>query len=129
MVRTYWLVPGFNEASGNLDLQPFARIDQVEACHPRAYVHPIVLRRRLPDSQRGLAQAARDLRPLALDARATLQVFEDVPRHADDLIEVVNRVEATEPLPVGEQAGRLGDREALGAELLKGDGVELDRAP
>jgi len=25
MVRTYWLVPGFNEASGNLDLQPFAR--------------------------------------------------------------------------------------------------------
>ena len=22
MVRTYWLVPGFNEASGNLDLQP-----------------------------------------------------------------------------------------------------------
>ncbi len=25
MVRTYWLVPVFNEASGNLDLQPFAR--------------------------------------------------------------------------------------------------------
>ncbi|MDX6604545.1 MAG: hypothetical protein QOF23_1054, partial [Solirubrobacterales bacterium] len=22
MVRTYWFVPGFNEASGNLDLQP-----------------------------------------------------------------------------------------------------------
>src|SRR4051794_32587787 len=37
MVRTYWLVPGFNEASGNLDLQPFARIDHVEACRPRAY--------------------------------------------------------------------------------------------
>lgn len=36
MVRTYWLVPVFNEASGNLDLQPVARIDQVEACHPRA---------------------------------------------------------------------------------------------
>jgi Zn-dependent protease len=36
MVRTYWLVPVFNEASGNLDLQPFARIDQVEACRPRA---------------------------------------------------------------------------------------------
>jgi hypothetical protein len=30
MVRTYWLVPVFNEASGNLDLQPFARIDQVD---------------------------------------------------------------------------------------------------
>jgi len=36
MVRTYWLVPVFNEASGNLDLQPFARIDRVEACRPRA---------------------------------------------------------------------------------------------
>ena len=36
MVRTYWLVPGFNEASGNLDLQPFARTDRIEACRPRA---------------------------------------------------------------------------------------------
>ncbi len=36
MVRTYWFVPGFNEASGNLDLQPFARVDHVEACRPRA---------------------------------------------------------------------------------------------
>jgi len=25
MVRTYWFFPVFNEASGNLDLQPFAR--------------------------------------------------------------------------------------------------------
>ena len=36
MVRTYWLVPVFNEASGHLGLQPFARTDQVEACRPRA---------------------------------------------------------------------------------------------
>ena len=42
MVRTYWLVPGFNEASGNLDLRPFARIDQIEACRPRAMCPPIV---------------------------------------------------------------------------------------
>ncbi len=35
MVRTYWLVPVFNEASGNLDLQPFAQ-DDIEACRPRA---------------------------------------------------------------------------------------------
>ena len=42
MVRTYWLVPVFNEASGNLDLQPFARIDQIEACRPRAMCSPIV---------------------------------------------------------------------------------------
>jgi hypothetical protein len=32
MVRTYWFVSGFNEASDNLDLQPFARVDHVEAC-------------------------------------------------------------------------------------------------
>jgi hypothetical protein len=37
MVRTYWFVPVFNEASGNLDLQPFARVDHVEACRPRAW--------------------------------------------------------------------------------------------
>jgi hypothetical protein len=36
MVRTYWLLPVFNEASGHLDLQPFARTDHVEACRPRA---------------------------------------------------------------------------------------------
>jgi hypothetical protein len=26
MVRTYWFFPVFNEASGNLDLRPFARM-------------------------------------------------------------------------------------------------------
>ena len=36
MVRTYWLVPVFYEASGHLDLQPFARTDHVEACRPHA---------------------------------------------------------------------------------------------
>ena len=38
MVRTYWFFPGFYEASGNLDLQPFARIDQIEAKSPPCYV-------------------------------------------------------------------------------------------
>lgn len=38
MVRTYWFVTGFNEASVNLDLQPFARVDHVEACRPRAWI-------------------------------------------------------------------------------------------
>jgi hypothetical protein len=42
MVRTYWFLPVFNEASGNLDLQPFARNDHVEACRPPCYVLPIV---------------------------------------------------------------------------------------
>jgi pyruvate/2-oxoglutarate dehydrogenase complex dihydrolipoamide dehydrogenase (E3) component len=46
MVRTYWFVLGFNEASSNLDLQPFARVDHVEACRPRAWdCSPIVRRR------------------------------------------------------------------------------------
>jgi pyruvate/2-oxoglutarate dehydrogenase complex dihydrolipoamide dehydrogenase (E3) component len=40
MVRTYWFVLGFNEASSNLDLQPFARVDHVEACRPRAWNAP-----------------------------------------------------------------------------------------
>jgi len=35
-VRTYWFFPVFSEASGNLDLQPFARFDQIDACRPRA---------------------------------------------------------------------------------------------
>jgi hypothetical protein len=39
MVRTYWFVPVFNEASGNLDLQPFARVDHVEACRPPCMLH------------------------------------------------------------------------------------------
>jgi hypothetical protein len=36
MVRTSWLVPGFYEASGNLDLQSNARDNHVEAWRPRA---------------------------------------------------------------------------------------------
>jgi len=36
MVRSSWLVPGFNEASGNLDLQSNARNNHVEAWRPRA---------------------------------------------------------------------------------------------
>ncbi len=36
MVRTYWLVPGFNEASGNLDLQLNARTAKSKPNRPRA---------------------------------------------------------------------------------------------
>ena len=63
MVRTYWFVLGFNEASSNLDLQPFARVDHVEACRPRAWeCSPIVGRRRAeparmhPVNERNLAR-------------------------------------------------------------------------
>jgi hypothetical protein len=31
MVRTYWLVPVFNEASGNLDLQPDRTTNRIES--------------------------------------------------------------------------------------------------
>ena len=46
MVRTYWFVLGFNEASSNLDLQPFARVDHVEACRPRAWECLLIVGRR-----------------------------------------------------------------------------------
>jgi hypothetical protein len=41
MVRTYWLVPVFNEASGNLDLQPDRTDDQIEAESPPCYVKQV----------------------------------------------------------------------------------------
>ena len=42
MVRTYWLVPVFNEASGNLDLQPDRTDDQIESNSPPCYVQAIL---------------------------------------------------------------------------------------
>ena len=42
MVRTYWLVPVFNEASGNLDLQPGHTDDQIESNSAPCYVHLMV---------------------------------------------------------------------------------------
>ncbi len=38
MVRTYWFFPVFSEASGNLGLQPFARIDQDRSLSSPCYV-------------------------------------------------------------------------------------------
>jgi hypothetical protein len=40
MVRTYWLVQVFNEASWNLDLQPNRTDDQVESNSAPRYVCP-----------------------------------------------------------------------------------------
>jgi hypothetical protein len=42
MVRTYWFFPVFHEASGNLGLQPFARIDQIDTKSPPCYVRAIL---------------------------------------------------------------------------------------
>ena len=50
MVRTYWLVPVFNEASGNLDLQPDRTDDQVESNSAPCYVQAILA------SARGVAR-------------------------------------------------------------------------
>jgi dihydrolipoamide dehydrogenase len=87
MVRTYWLVPVFNEASGNLDLQPVARIDYVEACRPRAMSRSIVrccrergaskrayLVLRAASEARGDAVSAREFDAIVLGAGAPGEV-------------------------------------------------------
>jgi pyruvate/2-oxoglutarate dehydrogenase complex dihydrolipoamide dehydrogenase (E3) component len=55
MVRTYWFVTGFNEASVNLDLQPFTRVDHVEACRPRDWNALRLYRRAAPGPRGGRA--------------------------------------------------------------------------
>src|SRR3954454_11687256 len=62
MVRTYWFVLGFNEASSNLDLQPFARVDHVEACRPRAWECPPIVpsRRGRPERMRPVSERSYD---------------------------------------------------------------------
>jgi hypothetical protein len=42
MVRTYWLVPVFNEASGNLDLQPDRTKAQVDSNFGPVLCEPMV---------------------------------------------------------------------------------------
>ena len=44
MVRTCFFVPGFYEASGNLDLQPFARSTESKPIRPRASLHILARR-------------------------------------------------------------------------------------
>ena len=56
------------------------------------------------------------------------EVFEDVLGETGHLVELVDRAEAAEALSVGQQAGRLGHREVLLAQLLEGDRVQVDRA-
>ena len=69
MVRTYWLVPVFYEASGHLDLRPFARTDQIEACRPRAMWLPIVRRRVRWGRERGVSKRAYLIRRAVSEAR------------------------------------------------------------
>jgi hypothetical protein len=46
VVRTYWLVPVFNEASGNLDLQPDRTMTKSNPIRPRAMSMSILTARR-----------------------------------------------------------------------------------
>ena len=39
MVRTYWFVPGFNEASDNLDLQPSRTNRPRRSLSPPCWMH------------------------------------------------------------------------------------------
>jgi hypothetical protein len=50
----------------------------------------------------------------SLDPRTPLQIFRELPGQAGNLVELIDRLKAPNPLPVGEQAGRLGDREPVG---------------
>ena len=89
--------------------------------------------RAVPQPQRDLAEAAGEVRRLSAGGAGAQTVerrfksCEQILREAGDLVEVVDRLEAAEALAVGEQAGGLGDREVLLAQLLEGDGVEIDR--
>jgi hypothetical protein len=109
-VRTYWFFPVFSEASGNLDLQPFARFDQIDACRPRAmYAH--ILR-----GSRGIPGRIVTLRlgfPARSDRDAQLELVEEVLREPGHLVEIVDRVVAAHALTVGQHPRRLGDREPL----------------
>jgi hypothetical protein len=49
MVRTYWLVQVFNEASWNLDLQPDRTDDQVESNSAPCYVEARIAAATRPD--------------------------------------------------------------------------------
>jgi hypothetical protein len=48
-------------------------------------------------------------------------------RETGYLVEIIDRLEAAKALTMCQQAGCLGDREVLSAQLLEGDGVEVDR--
>ena len=73
MVRTYWLVPVFYEASGNLGLQPFARCDHVEACRPRAMYAPHGSPARSGDGREAGNPATRTMRMRGVTRRAPVK--------------------------------------------------------
>ena len=72
-------------------------------------------RRRLPDAQRDLAEAAGGLRgsERAQTVERRFRSSRTSSGKPGDLVEIVDRAEAAKALAVGEQAGRLGDREVL----------------
>jgi hypothetical protein len=62
----------------------------------------------------------------ALNPRPPLQIFGELARETRDLVQLVDRLEAPDALAVGEQAGGLRHGEAVAAQLLEADAVEVD---
>src|SRR5438093_229689 len=60
------------------------------------------------------------------EGELVLHGAQELVRHARDLAQVVDRVEAPLPVAIGDHPGRLGDREAQVAELLERRAVEVD---
>src|SRR2546421_5813304 len=61
-----------------------------------------------------------------LEAEPRLDLAEELARHAGYFGEVIERLEAVQPLAVGDHPGRLRDRESEVAELLEGGAVEVE---
>ncbi|MDX6632932.1 MAG: hypothetical protein QOG26_937 [Solirubrobacterales bacterium] len=74
MVRTYCLVPVFNEASGNLDSQPFARTTTSKP------VVPVLC----PSIVDGLVAQAKS------DGQAALELVHEVLREAGDVLDLLD---------------------------------------
>ena len=91
---------------------------------------PLARGARVPHAQRGLAQADGELRALkpCSERQLLLQLGEDVAREADDLVELVKRLEAAQAIAVGKHPARLCDRQLQAAQLVVGGLVEVELA-
>src|SRR5689334_9602131 len=108
MVRTYWLVQVFNEASWNLGLQPDRTDDQVESDSAPRYVQAILAStRRLADAlqvgrghvllavlRRGVLEALADRLEHRQVEAMTLDRFEDEPGVLRRQVELEGGLEA-----------------------------------
>ena len=93
---------------------------------------PLARRALLPQPQRGLAQADGGVRALdagrSLDRQVALQLVEERPGEARDLVELVERGEAAGAFAVREDAAGLGHRQLQAAQIVVIGLVDVDRA-